>query len=414
MDAFYSYLNKLLSEHKATYAQYPQLKWLNPYEASAYQEQRNLLLSQLNDTPLFKDTKPFYKQISKGCQLCGAGLWSCLFITGKCNGNCFYCPTSQAIDELPSSQGLTFLTPASYAEYVNHFGFKGVSFSGGEPLLYADRVLNYLKAVRQMASPDIYTWMYTNGILAESKVFKALASAGLNEIRFDIGATNYQLDKILLAKGIIPKLTIEIPAVPEEKEQLMALLPKMVKAGVTNLNLHQLRLTPYNVAKLSKHPYTYVAAEKPIVLESELAALEIMVHAQKLQLPIGVNYCSFFFKNRFQSAGFRKLAGAKLPNVNGIATERGYFRSFQDGKISYQNAQLFDAETFQNETPNFLLKHKAYYYRLGMAHQQNKAGIHNTADLQAYIQSISEVIPENSIDFEIWRHEYIEKGLRNY
>lgn len=414
MDAFYTYLNELLSKNKQDYAAYPELKWLNPYEAVTYQQQRDLLMQNVGDSLLFKGTKPFYKQISKGCQLCGAGLWSCLFITGKCNANCFYCPTAQEKDEPPTSQGLTFSTPESYAEYVNYFGFKGVSFSGGEPLLFADRVLAYLSAVRRMAAPDIYTWMYTNGLLAETDVFKKLADQGLNEVRFDIGAINYCLDKIKMAQGIIPNISIEIPAAPEEKERLKQLLPEMIAAGVTNLNLHQLRLTPYNVGKLSKHNYILVAAERPLVLESELAALEIMQYAKTQGLDIGVNYCSFFFKNRFQSAGFRKLVGSKLPDAPGPVTERGYFRKFHDGKITYQNVQLFDAETFPNEAPTISLPHKAYHYHWGMVHQQIRQGIQNPESVQAYLQQMPDAIPDDAQDFEIWRHEFIEKGLRDY
>ncbi len=51
----------------------------------------------------------------------------------------------------------------------------------------------------------------------------------------------------------------------------------MIKAGVSNLNLHQLRLTKHNAEKLAKRNYTFIPAEQPIVLESELAALDILI-----------------------------------------------------------------------------------------------------------------------------------------
>ena len=63
--------------------------------------------------------------------------------------------------------------------------------------------------------------MYTNGILADVSKFRKLAAAGLNEIRFDIGATTYGLDKVKLAKGILPNVTIEIPAVPEQRNNFV-------------------------------------------------------------------------------------------------------------------------------------------------------------------------------------------------
>jgi len=127
----------------------------------------NELLEFSKESMLFKDTKPFYRQISKGCKLCGAGFWSCLFITGKCNANCFYCPTSQTNDDLPTTQGLSFESASAYAEYVNYFKFKGVGFSGGEPFLVFDRVVEFLKKLRKKCAPDLYVWLYTNGILVD-------------------------------------------------------------------------------------------------------------------------------------------------------------------------------------------------------------------------------------------------------
>ena len=76
-----------------------------------------------------------------------------------------------------------------------------------------------------------------------------------------------------------------------------------------------------------KRNYTLIPAERPLVLESELAALEIIEAAQQLQLPLGVNYCSFHFKHRFQKAGFRtRLARQLLPEAT--LTENGYLREY--------------------------------------------------------------------------------------
>jgi pyruvate formate-lyase activating enzyme-like uncharacterized protein len=225
MEAFDSYLNELVNQNRAAFSAWPNLKWLNFYQADKAQKERDRFTEQINSW-LFKETKPFHHQISEGCKICGSGHWSCLFITGKCNANCFYCPAPQLTDDVPTTQNLKFETAEAYAEYINFLRFKGVSFSGGEPLLFFDRTLQYLKQIRERCSPEIYTWMYTNGILAEEQKFRKLADAGLNEVRFDIGATGFKLDKIGFAKGIIPNITIEIPAVPEEKEKLKKCCPK--------------------------------------------------------------------------------------------------------------------------------------------------------------------------------------------
>lgn len=414
MEPYYNWLNSLVSEDKENFAQWDKLVWLNSNQARKAQEKRDALTEKLGNNLLFKDTKPFHNRISNGCKLCGLGQWSCLFITGKCNAGCFYCPTSQTTDHLPSTQNLNFESAAAYAEYVNRLGFKAVSFSGGEPLLFFDRTLEYLKQVRKKCRPEIYVWMYTNGILADSAKLHKLASAGLNEIRFDIGATAYSLDKVKIARGIIPNITIEIPAVPEQKEKIMALLPQMIEAGVSNLNLHQLRLTKHNVQNLSKRNYTYVAAEQPIVLESELAALEILNYAHSRNLDIGINYCSFHFKNRFQKAGFRQKVAAALAGPDEVLTQNGYIREFSNQSIAYKTIRIMDEAGELRQPGNFEMAGKKYFYvreqvmkATGLNPEQQKA-------VESLLQKEPEEIPSDPLLFRIWQLEYIEKGLREY
>ena len=412
MSPFYHYLNGLVNDNKQLYSAYPALKWINPYNAFELLEKRTHLLEAGSKDTLFKGTKPFYHHISKGCQRCGEGLWSCLFITGKCNASCFYCPTDQSKDDQPTSQQLTFDTPEAYAEYVNHFKFQGVSFSGGEPLLYFDRTLAYLKAVRMHCSPDIHIWMYTNGILADRDKMEQLAAAGLNEIRFDIGATAYRLDKVKLAQGIIDTITIEIPAVPEEKERLINLLPEMIEAGVSNLNLHQLRLTPFNVAKLATRDYTYLPAERPIVLESELTALELIEYARIHQLEIGINYCSFFFKYRFQKAGYRKRLAEVLCQPESRITEKGYLREIRNGEVCYKGLLLKDGKTTSPGSALLSLKHKQYGVEAGIAKAPYKFLGGEALAHQNLVDLEPVTIPEDGFLFENWQYEYLEQGLR--
>jgi pyruvate formate-lyase activating enzyme-like uncharacterized protein len=414
MNPYSIYLNNLINKNKSNFSEYTDVKWLNPYQALEAQEKRDKLMSSLSEKLLFKETKPFHHQISKGCKLCGQGLWSCLFITNKCNANCFYCPSAQLKDEVPATQSLTFDTAESYADYINFFGFKGVSFSGGEPLLFFDRTLHYLKTVRKMCSPDLYVWMYTNGILASENKFKELANAGLNEVRFDIGATGYRLDKLLLAKGILPNVTVEIPAVPKEKEKLKQLLPRLIVAGVTNLNLHQLRLTKHNASKLLKRNYTFIPAEQPVVLESELAALEIIDFAHKNNLEIGINYCSFFFKNRFQPAGFRRMLAKTLSTPGSSITEKGFIREFAENSLSYKALTISENKPSGIPFTELQLPHKTCFVKTETAMKNQSLDAKLKINIVKLIQNEPVEIPEDEMLFRIWQMEYIEKGLREY
>jgi uncharacterized protein len=412
MDAYTSYLNNLVNKNRKQFSDLSDIKWLSQGKAYIARQKKEKLVDSLKDNLLFKETKPFYNQVSRGCELCGKGLWSCLFITNKCNASCFYCPSAQQNDEIPATQSLQFETAENYAHYINHLGFKGVSFSGGEPLLFFERTLHYLRTIRKMCSSDIYIWIYTNGMLADEKKLKLLAEAGLNEIRFDIGATGYRLNKVKLAKNIIPNITIEIPAIPEKKRLLKQLLHDMTEAGVTNLNLHQLRLTKYNASNLLKHSYTFIPAEQPIVLESELTALELLKYATMQKLPIGINYCSFWFKNRFQSAGFRHRLAQLLNLQSASITEKGFIRHYDGDSIGYSALTISHHNSGQGieiKSPEF-----SFYVNTETAMRTQSIEPEYKNQLVSILKNEPEQIPVNPFLFLIWQMEYIEKGLRDY
>ncbi len=413
MDAYYKYLNSLVNKNKQEFGNYEGIQWINPWNAEMHEKNRTQLMDAIGNKSMFKETKPFYNHISEGCSICGNGKWSCLFITGRCNANCFYCPAPQNTDDQPSSQGLTFETPEAYAEYINHFDFRGVSFSGGEPLLVQEKVIQYLQAIRSHCNPEIYVWMYTNGILANQEIFHHLAKEGLNEVRFDIGATNYKLSGIEKAQNTVPVLTVEIPAIPEEKERIKELLPKLIDLGVINLNLHQLRLTHHNAEHLLKRNYTYIPAERPIVLESEMAALEIIKHAKEQNMDIGINYCSFFFKYRMQKAGFRKTISKKLMRTGDFLTDKGFLRLRNGGQIQYDGLQLHDDLNPIATVPSdeLKLRHKKYKITRSLAKHVKIDDRYQPA-VTDLLEKEPIQIPDNQELFDIWQHEFIERGLR--
>ncbi len=326
---------------------YDFLDFPTPAQASAAHTERAALLLWLWENAEFgcSDTKVDSRRLSPGCQRCAAGAWSCLFINGRCNAACFYCPTSQDETDGPLSNGIPFDTPEDYAEYVALFGFTGVSISGGEPLLTLDRTLAYIDAVRRRCGDAVHIWLYTNGTLLTRETASALHDAGLGEIRFDIGATRYDLTKLRLAVGIIPTVTVEIPAVPEEEELLREKLMEMAAAGVQHLNLHQMRLTPYNLRHLASRAYTFIHGEKVTVLESELTALRLVRFAIEYGVDLPVNYCSFPYKRRFQHAAARRRGIQYIQKADDNVTDVGYLRSLSAGHVQYFEAVTLPADS---------------------------------------------------------------------
>ncbi len=306
-----------------------ELRWISPQQARQAEAERGRRLAALQDGLLldFKQTKPHLGPLSAGCRICGQGDWSCLFINGKCRCRCFYCPTTQNEISVPTTNRIPFSKAADYADYINMFGFKGVSISGGEPLLTFDRTLRFLHTVRRKCKDDLHIWMYTSGAPLTRDHLARLKDAGLNEIRFDISAVGYDLKKVAMAADLISCVTVEIPAIPEDLDRLAAMLKTLQDSGVSHLNLHQLRLTPHNCDNLKNRNYTFLHGEKVTVLESELMALDLMQKAAETGSMLAINYCSFAYKQRYQRAAARRRSANFIRKDYESITENGFIRT---------------------------------------------------------------------------------------
>lgn len=322
--------SQLIAANQREYQErYPALIFPEEHELSAATQRRQEILIALDGKVELgcHGTKLDMRQLSPGCRHCVAGGWSCLFINGRCNCDCFYCPTAQDELGLPTTNTVTFRHPADYVAYLDRFGFTGASISGGEPLLSPKRSLAFLAAIKRRFAGTVHTWLYTNGTLLTADLARQLADAGLDEIRFDIGAAGYQLKQLEKAVGLIKVVTVEIPAIPEELTRLKGLVADLRDAGVAHLNLHQLRLTPHNYPRLLPRGYRYLHGEKLTVLDSELAALELIHHAVTQDLGLPVNYCSFVYKNRFQARAARQRNASFVGKGYDALTENGYIRT---------------------------------------------------------------------------------------
>ena len=199
--------------------------------------------------------------------------------------------------------------------------------------MHFDRVYNYTKAIRDAFGSQHYIWIYTNGDLVTESRLKRLAETGLNEIRFNIAARDYDLEPLSLAVDHVPHVTVEIAAIPEDIELVKSILPQLEFIGVKNINLHQLMLTDYNAAALRARGYTVLRNDHRYddwfgIVESEVAALKILNHAAEKDMGIGVNYCSRLYKYLFQGSGFRWRYAPLCRSDNDEITPTGYLRCF--------------------------------------------------------------------------------------
>ena len=221
---------------------------------------------------------------------------------------------------------MAFERPQDHADYVLKLGFTGVSYSGGEALLTMDRVLAHMAALRQTAGPELYTWLYTNGRRLDDDKLRALAAAGLNEVRINIAAWDYELDAVARAVGHIDRVSVEIPAVPEDIDRLLHVLPGLQAMGVQHLNLHQLMVLGSNAADLGRRGYQLADSHNPPVPLSEVAALEVMVGALDAGITLPVHLCSWAFKARWHVHGPSRRLNELVQRSEEAQTETGLLR----------------------------------------------------------------------------------------
>jgi pyruvate formate-lyase activating enzyme-like uncharacterized protein len=279
-------------------------------------------------------SKPHTGELSPGCRTCMAGTWSCVYLNGLCTRNCFYCPQDRTIAEEPPARtddGLHFTSARDYVDYIRHFPCEGIGISGGEPFLAFDRLVEHIRMIREAFGSRPYVWSYTNGDLATDERLAQLKQAGLDELRFNISANAYDLAAVIRASRHIGTITVEIPVIPEDVALVKARLPEMEAAGVKHLNLHQLLMNEHNHRQLKERGYTVTHADRYLhgrpVLDSELAAFDILEHAIRIKSRLGINYCSRCYKARFQEGAFRKRHASLFGIPAGSITPTGYLRT---------------------------------------------------------------------------------------
>jgi pyruvate formate-lyase activating enzyme-like uncharacterized protein len=173
---------------------------------------------------------------------------------------------------------------------------EGISLTGGEPLLYLSEMAACVTAMRN-AKPELYFWVYTNGILADEDHLTLLADLGISEIRFNLAATNYSKDvlkNLERARGGFEYVAVEVPSYPKQKERLMTCLGELNRIGIDQLNLQELLVTHANVHRLEGEGYEsgLLFSKKWFLSGSRAMTYEVMQHCLEQDYAFTVNDCS--------------------------------------------------------------------------------------------------------------------------
>jgi len=213
-----------------------------------------------------------------------------------CNAKCPFCfvetsdPESRDPDERYHRQALLKRFRRQRAE------LEGVALTRGEPLLYMSELEACVSEMRA-AKPALHFWVFTNGILADREHLRALRALGIQEIRFNLAATDYStktLKNLAQAREMFKYLVVEIPSYPKQKAALIACLARLDGIGIDQLNLQELWITHANVQRLDGEGYEsgLLFARKVFLYASRRMTYEVMQHCIAEGYGFTVNDCS--------------------------------------------------------------------------------------------------------------------------
>ena len=191
----------------------------------------------------------------KGCRSCltGTGL-SAIRKTNLCNLECPFCYNYGELDCIPPiGEGMWEIGGTKFREEDIELLLSiqkkptGISYVYLEPFMEIEKYYGVIEAFRRAG---VHQHMYTNGTLATEENLRALGEAGLDELRFNLGASDgadQVIGEMATAKKYIPQVGIETPMTPAFREQFKQKKAAILATGLDFMNCAELHLNPNNI-----------------------------------------------------------------------------------------------------------------------------------------------------------------------
>ena len=240
------------------------------------------------------------RHFPQGCRSCltGTGL-SAIRKTNTCNLNCKFCYNYGELDAIaPVGSGMWEIGGTKfYDRDIDLLLFvqpkpTGISYVYLEPFMEIEK---YYSVIGKFHTAGIHQHLYTNGTLATPQSLKALADAGLDEIRFNLGASNCAdnvIQNIAEAKKHIKSVGIETPMTPEFFNAFIKKKQMILDTGLDFINCAELHLNPNNIQNYyGENMYMYRQGYISPIWSRELT-LKFMKTAVDEGWDIAVHDCS--------------------------------------------------------------------------------------------------------------------------
>ncbi|MDP8257783.1 MAG: radical SAM protein [Candidatus Alcyoniella australis] len=229
------------------------------------------------------------------CRICIRQAYMSFRLGMRCNASCDFC-FLQTLKANAPDDGVE-LRQTQWQEFERHLDrIEGVAFTGGEPLLYIDALELLIPRMRKL-KPGLYVWVYTNGLLADDRTLDRLAKMRIDELRFNVAASDYDpvvIDQVGQARRRFKRVVVEVPSYPQQREPLLAALADFERVGIDQLNLQELWVTDANVARLKGEGYQsgLLFAKKFFLYGSRALTYEAMLLCTQRHYSYSVNDCS--------------------------------------------------------------------------------------------------------------------------
>ena len=240
------------------------------------------------------------EKFPRGCKSCllGTGL-NAIRKTNKCNIECKFCYNYGELNQIPPvGEGMWEIGGTKFYEKDIDLLLSvyrkptGVSYVYLEPFMEIEK---YYSIIRRFKEAKVYQHLYTNGLLATEETLKALGEAGLDEIRFNLGAANCAdqvIRNIKIAKKYIRTVGIETPMTPEFFDAFMKKKEMILNTGLDFINCAELHLNENNIGNYEGENM-YIARHGYISpIWSRELTLKFMKMADEEKWDIAVHDCS--------------------------------------------------------------------------------------------------------------------------
>lgn len=238
----------------------------------------------------------YTRKLPKGCKLCIEGRKSVLFVTGICHVNCYYCPVSNEKKDKDTSyiNERKIEKKEDILEEIKACGSKGISFTGGDPLVKINKCLDYAKLIKNEHSKH-HIHLYTGSTDKKIEEIEKLEGY-VDEVRFHVKDEKGIQDlKNILNMDF--NFGIEIPSIPGDFERMCSIIESASSAGFSFVNLNEFEYTETNWDNLSERGFDF-DSDTSMVKGSKDLSLRLLEKYE--DLPISIHFCPSVLKDAIQ------------------------------------------------------------------------------------------------------------------